>query len=59
MVAYPITLVAAHLKGVKKALTELKESLTVGPPPLIMNFEDVCEGVGFNKYLDKETQYEY
>ena len=57
MVAYPITLVAAHLKSVRKTLTELKESLTVGSPPLIMSFEDVCEGVGFNKYWVEETKY--
>lgn len=59
MVAYPITLVAAHLKSTRKALKELKESLTVGAPPLIMSFEEVCEGVGFNKYWDEESRYEY
>lgn len=59
MVAYPITLVAAHLKSTRKALTGLKESLKVGAPPLIMSFEDVCKGVGFDKYWDEETKYEY
>jgi 2-methylisocitrate lyase-like PEP mutase family enzyme len=59
MVAYPITLVAAHLKGARAALKGLKESLKVGPPPLIMSFEEVCEGVGFNKYWDEEIRYTY
>lgn len=58
MVAYPITLVAAHLKSVRQTLTELKESLVIGPPPLIMSFEDVCEGVGFDKYWEEEKRYE-
>lgn len=59
MVAYPITLVAVHLKSVRKALSELKDSFTVGPPPLIMRFEDVCKGVGFDKYWNEEMKYEY
>lgn len=59
MVAYPITLVAAHLKSVRKALKELKDSLKVGAPPLIMTFEEVCEGVGFDKYWDEEVRYAY
>lgn len=57
MVAYPLTLVAAHLKGAREALRGLKESLKVGAPPLIMSFGEVCEGVGFNKYWDEEIKY--
>jgi len=24
--------------------------MTVGAPPMILSYKDVCEGVGFNKY---------
>jgi hypothetical protein len=43
-------LVAAHLKSVREALDGLKRSMTVGAPPMILTYEEVCEGVGFNKY---------
>jgi methylisocitrate lyase len=49
-VAYPWTLVAAHLKAVRSALDGLKRSMTVGAPPMILTYDEVCEGVGFNKY---------
>ena len=49
-VAYPWTLVAAHLKGVRSALDGLKQSMLVGAPPMILTYDQVCEGVGFNKY---------
>lgn len=49
-VAYPWTLVAAKLKSIREALEGSKESITKGPPPQIMSYEDVREGVGFNKY---------
>ena len=49
-VAYPWTLVAAHLKGIRDALEGLKKSMTVGAPPMILGYSEVCEGVGFNKY---------
>lgn len=49
-VAYPWTLVAAHLKGIRDALEGLKKSMTVGSPPMILGYSEVCEGVGFNKY---------
>jgi methylisocitrate lyase len=49
-VAYPWTLVAAHLKGVREALEGLKKSMAVGAPPMILGYAEVCEGVGFNKY---------
>lgn len=49
-VAYPWTLVAAHLKGIRDALDNLKKSMTVGAPPMILSYDEVCEGVGFNKY---------
>ena len=37
-VAYPWT-----LEG-------LKRSMTIGEPPMILSYAEVCEGVGFNKY---------
>jgi 2-methylisocitrate lyase-like PEP mutase family enzyme len=49
-VAYPWTLVAAHLKAIRSALDGLKQSMTVGAPPKILTYDQVCEGVGFNKY---------
>ncbi|KAF2154264.1 isocitrate lyase/malate synthase [Myriangium duriaei CBS 260.36] len=58
-VAYPWTLVAAHLKAVREALNELKKSMTVGPPPMILTYHQVCEGVGFNKYWDLEERYKF
>lgn len=49
-VAYPWTLVAAKLKSIRETLEDLKKSMTVGAPPMILSYSDVCEGVGFNKY---------
>lgn len=49
-VAYPWTLVAAHLKGLRDALEGLKKTMTVGAPPMILGYDEVCAGVGFNEY---------
>ena len=49
-VAYPWTLVASHLKSIREALDRLKRSMTVGAPPMILFYDEVCEGVGFKKY---------
>jgi len=49
-VAYPWTLVAAKLKSIRETLEGLKRSMTVGAPPMILSYSEVCEGVGFNKY---------
>jgi methylisocitrate lyase len=49
-VAYPWTLVAAKLKSIREALEGLKQSMLTGPPPQILSYAEVCEGVGFNKY---------
>jgi len=49
-VAYPWTLVAAKLKSIRETLEALKKSMTVGAPPMILSYSEVCEGVGFNKY---------
>ncbi|KAL5343181.1 Pyruvate/Phosphoenolpyruvate kinase-like domain-containing protein [Aspergillus crustosus] len=58
-VAYPWTLVAAKLKSIRETLDALKKSFTEGSPPQILSYTDVCEGVGFNKYWDRETRYEF
>lgn len=58
-VAYPWTLVAAKLKSIRETLEELKKSMTVGKPPLILSYSEVCEGVGFNKYWDLEDRYKF
>lgn len=49
-VAYPWTLVAAKLKSIREALENLKSSMTVGAPPMILSYDEVCEGVGFPRY---------
>ncbi|SPO05394.1 related to carboxyphosphonoenolpyruvate phosphonomutase [Cephalotrichum gorgonifer] len=58
-VAYPWTLVAAKLKSIRETLEALKQSMTVGAPPMILSYGDVCEGVGFNKYWDEEEKYKF
>lgn len=58
-VAYPWRLVAAKLKAVREALESLKASMTIGAPPPILSYAEVCEGVGFNKYWDLEEKYKY
>lgn len=41
---------AAKLKSIREALEGLKKSMTVGAPPMILSYSEVCKGVGFNKY---------
>lgn len=59
MVGYPWTLVAAKLKSIREALTGIKDSMTKGRPPVILTYEEVCDGVGFNKYYELEERYQY
>ncbi|KAL1858049.1 hypothetical protein Daus18300_010161 [Diaporthe australafricana] len=58
-VAYPWTLVAAKLRSIREALEGLKQSMTVGAPPMILSYGEVCKGVGFNKYWDEEERYKF
>ncbi|KAF4831117.1 2,3-dimethylmalate lyase [Colletotrichum tropicale] len=58
-VAYPWTLVAAKLKSVRETLESLKRSMTVGAPPMVLSFDEVCEGAGFKKYWELEDRYKY
>ncbi|TDZ39645.1 Carboxyvinyl-carboxyphosphonate phosphorylmutase [Colletotrichum spinosum] len=58
-VAYPWTLVAAKLKSIRETLEALKGSFTVGKPPTVLSYADVCDGVGFNKYFELEERYQY
>ena len=58
-VAYPWTLVAAKLKGIREALEGVKGSMRVGKPPTVLSYSEVCEGVGFNKYYELEEKYQY
>lgn len=58
-VAYPWRLVAARVKGIREALESLKESMTVGAPPTILSYSEVCEAVGFNKYWEGEERYKF
>lgn len=41
---------AAKLKSIRETLEALKKSMSVGAPPQILSYSEVCEGVGFNKY---------
>ncbi|KAK2807129.1 hypothetical protein FQN51_004743 [Onygenales sp. PD_10] len=56
-VAYPWTLVAAKIRGVREALEGLKGSFLVGKPPEILSYGEVCEGVGFERYYEMEERY--
>lgn len=58
-VAYSWTLVAAHLKSTREALESLKKSFTLGKPEPILSYDQVCYGVGFNKYWDLEEKYKF
>ncbi|KAH9234183.1 hypothetical protein K456DRAFT_35690 [Colletotrichum gloeosporioides 23] len=57
--AYPWTLVAAKLRSIRETLEALKGSLTVGKPPTVLSYAEVCDGVGFNKYFELEERYQY
>ena len=58
-VAYPWRLVAAKLKATREALESLKQSMTQGAPPEILSYDEVCYGVGFNKYWEREERYKF
>ncbi|KAE8317051.1 Phosphoenolpyruvate phosphomutase [Aspergillus parasiticus SU-1] len=58
-VAYPWTLVAAKLKSIRETLEAIKGSFLVGKPPTVLSYEEVCEGVGFNRYYEMEEKYQY
>ena len=57
IVGYPITLVAAHIHAIRTALENLKRCMMVEPPRRILDFPEVCESVGFNKYWATERRY--
>lgn len=59
VVCYPWTLVAAKLRSIRETLENLKASLKKGKPPTVLSYEEVCEGVGFNKYYELEKRYQY
>lgn len=59
IVCYPWTLVAAKLKSIRETLENIKGSMTVGKPPVVLSYDEVCEGVGFNKYFEIEERYQY
>jgi methylisocitrate lyase len=33
--------------------------MTVGAPPTILSYSEVCESVGFNKYWEREEKYKF
>ncbi|KAL3428550.1 Pyruvate/Phosphoenolpyruvate kinase-like domain-containing protein [Aspergillus tetrazonus] len=58
-VAYPWSLFASHLKSIRETLKNLKRSMLVGAPPIILTYDEVCKGVGFNEYWDREEKYKF
>lgn len=59
MVCYPWTLVAAKLRSIRETLENLKGSMMIGKPPVVLSYEEVCDGVGFNKYYEEEEKYQF
>ncbi|RSL69094.1 hypothetical protein CEP53_002374 [Fusarium sp. AF-6] len=55
-VAYPWTIVAAHLRSTREALESLNNSFSLGKPEQILSCEEVCSGVEFNKYWALEER---
>ncbi len=53
--AYPITVLSAAMKAMESVLSKLKRSGDYEAD--IMNFEDVKEIVGFNRYYKEEEKY--
>ncbi|VUC30896.1 unnamed protein product [Clonostachys rosea] len=56
-VCYPFTLVAAKLKAIHEALENLKASMTIGAPPMILPADEVHKAVGFEEYWELEKRY--
>jgi hypothetical protein len=42
-----------------ETLEACKKSMMIGSPPVILSFDEVCFGVGFNKYWEGEQRYKY
>jgi 2-methylisocitrate lyase-like PEP mutase family enzyme len=57
--AYPWTLVAAKIKFIRETLEGVKKSLLTGAPPVILGYQDVISGVGFDRYFELEDRYLY
>lgn len=57
--SYPWRLPAAHLKAVRDALDSLKASFTKGAPPPILSYEEICAGLGFERYWAEEERYKF
>lgn len=49
----------AKLKSIRETLENLKKIMTVGAPPTILSHSDMCEGVGYNKYWEREEKYKF
>lgn len=55
--AYPLTLVSAAVKAQEQALAALKAGDPAAVQPLLLDFEDLREVVGFNDYYELEDKY--
>jgi methylisocitrate lyase len=51
--------VTAKLKSIRETLENLKKIMTVGAPPTILSHSDMCEGVGYSKYWEREEKYKF
>lgn len=58
-VAYPFTILAAAIGGIREALEDLKASLVSGSTHRTLPAEEVMEAVGFPQYYEEEARYAY
>lgn len=58
-VAYPFTILAAAIGGIREALEDLKESFTSGTTHHTLSAEEVMDAVGFPQYYKEEARYAY
>jgi len=55
MAAYPLTLLSASIKAMKKSLILIKDGLPT--EEMILSFEETKDAVGFTNYAKEENQY--
>lgn len=55
--AYPLTLVSAAVKAQQQALAALKSGDPAAVQPLLLDFAELREVVGFNEYYELEEKY--
>ena len=58
-VAYPFTILAAAIQGIRASLEDLKGSFTSDATHRTLPAEDIMEAVGFPQYYEEEARYPY